>query len=73
MKTTEALGVDIGGVIIARATGGTDTAFLGGNYLQTLAVPGAFDVLQQLWEKRFGDWIFLVSKCGQRVQSKTLR
>lgn len=68
----ETLGVDIGGVIIDRVNDGTDTSFFTDNYLQTTALPGVFDALRQLVEKRFGDKIFLVSKCGQRVQNKTL-
>lgn len=68
----ETLGVDIGGVIIDRINNGTDTSFFSDNYLQTTAVPGVFDALRQLVEKRFSDKVFLVSKCGQRVQDKTL-
>ena len=69
----ETLGVDIGGVIIDRVNDGTDTSFFTDNYLRTTAVPGVFDALRQLVEKRFGDKVFLVSKCGQRVQDKTLQ
>ncbi len=69
---TETLGVDIGGVIIDRVNDGTDTSFFTDNYLRTTAVPGVFDALRQLVEKRFGDKVFLVSKCGRRVQAKTL-
>jgi hypothetical protein len=69
----ETLGVDIGGVIIDRVNEGTDTSFFTDNYLQTTAVPGVFDALRQLVKKRFGDRVFLVSKCGQRVQEKTLQ
>ncbi len=67
------LGVDIGGVIIdGGKNDGTDTSFFSDNYLRTTAVPGVFDALRELAEKRFGDKIFLVSKCGQKVQNKTL-
>lgn len=69
---SETLGVDIGGVIIDRVNDGTDTSFFSDNYLRTTAVPGVFDALRRLVEKRFGDKVFLVSKCGQRVQNKTL-
>lgn len=68
----EILGVDIGGVIIDRVNDGTDTSFFSGNYLQTTAVPGVFEALHQLVEKRFGDRVFLVSKCGRKVQERTL-
>ena len=52
---------------------GTDTSFFSDNYLRTTAVPSVIDALRQLVEKRFGDNVFLVSKCGQRVQNRTLR
>ncbi len=67
-----ALGVDIGGVVIDRVDDGTDTSFFGGNYLATPAVPGAFDALARLADEKFGDQVYLVSKCGQRVQDKSL-
>lgn len=68
---SEALGVDIGGVIIDRVNDGTDTSFFSNNYLQTTAVPGAFESLGLLF-KRFDGRVFLVSKCGEAVQQKTL-
>jgi hypothetical protein len=64
--------VDIGGVIIDRINNGTYTSFFTKNYLQTTAVPGVFDALQQLMKRKFGENIYLVSKCGQVVQNKTL-
>jgi len=67
------LGVDIGGVIIDRVNDDTDTSFFSDNYLQTTAVPGAFDALRRLAAERFGDRVFLISKCGPRVQERTLR
>ena len=67
------LGVDIGGVIIDRVNDGTDTSFFSDNYLRTGAVPGVFDALRELVEKRFGERVFLVSKCGRKMQEKTLR
>lgn len=67
------LGVDIGGVIIDRVNDDTDTSFFSDNYLQTTAVPGAFDALRRLAAERFGERVFLVSKCGARVQERTLR
>lgn len=66
-----ALGIDIGGVIIDRVNDGTDTSFFSENYLQTTAVPDAFNVIGIL-QKRYGDNVFIVSKCGQRTQDKTL-
>jgi hypothetical protein len=70
--TTNILGVDIGGVIIDRINNGTDTSFFTNNYLKTTAVPGVFDALRQLRDKKFGENIYLVSKCGKVVQDKTL-
>lgn len=69
---TNVLGVDIGGVIIDRVNNGADTSFFSDNYLRTTAVPGVFDALRELVEKRFGDKVFLVSKCGRKVQEKTM-
>src|SRR5262249_50873604 len=66
------LGVDIGGVIIARADGDADTSFFSDDYLRTTAVPGAFDAVRRLVAERFGDRVFLVSKCRPRVQERTL-
>lgn len=68
----EILGVDIGGVIIDRANDGTDTSFFSDNYLATTAVPDAFEALRDLVARRFGGNAYLVSKCGQRIQEKTL-
>lgn len=66
------LGVDIGGVIIDRVNDNTDTSFFGDRFLETTAVPGVFDALQRLVMNKFLGDVYLVSKCGQRVQQKTL-
>ncbi len=66
------LGVDIGGVIIDRINDGTDTSFFSENYLHTTEVPGVFEALRRLVAEKFGDKVFLVSKCGQRTSDKTL-
>ncbi len=68
----EALGVDIGGVIIDRSADGTDTSFHGGNYLRTPAVHGAFSGLHRLVDERFGTEVYLVSKCGLSTERRTL-
>lgn len=70
--TTATLGVDIGGVIIDRANDNSDTSFFSDNFLSTTAVPGVFDALRILVDKRFGERVYLVSKCGRRVQDRTL-
>jgi hypothetical protein len=65
------MGVDIGGVIIDRVNDGTDTSFFSDNYLETSAVPTVFDAIRLLVEKRFGENMFLVSKCGARTEERT--
>lgn len=72
MKQTETLGVDIGGVIIDRINDNTDTSFFSKNYLETTAVPHAFRILSRLVKRRFGERVYLISKCGPVVQGKTL-
>jgi hypothetical protein len=69
---TEALGVDIGGVIMRKMREG-DTSFFTGDYLRTPVVPGAFEALGILVGGRFGPRVYLVSKAGPRTQVKTLR
>lgn len=69
----EALGVDIGGVIIARRAGGGDTAFDREDALDPPEVDGAVDTIRQLVDGRFGRRVYLVSKCGPRNRAKTLR
>lgn len=64
----EALGIDIGGVIIS---GQRDS--LSGDYLQAPEIPGAIDAIGRLVRERFGRKVHLISKRGPRVQSKTLR
>ena len=69
---TDILGVDIGGVIIGRVNDGTDTSFFGDNYLRTPAVPGAIETIHALGKHRFPAGIYLVSKCGRKVEEKSL-
>lgn len=73
MKANQSLGVDVGGVIIAKVGTLPDTSFSSENFLQTPAMPDAFKVLRQLVDEKFGDNVFLVSKCGPKIQAKTLR
>jgi len=70
------LGVDIGRVIIDGSShpSGDDTAFFAGgidNALRTPPVDGVFATLPELVE-RFGGRVWLISKCGERVQRRTL-
>lgn len=71
------LGIDIGRVIIngpAHPAGG-DTAFFHGDEPTMLATPemdGAVPAIARL-TRLFGGRVWLVSKCGSRVQARTLR
>lgn len=70
------MGVDIGRVIICGVSdsSGEDTSFFQGGIDETLrtpAVEGAFETLPILVE-RFGGRVWLVSKCGERTQQRTL-
>jgi hypothetical protein len=70
------LGVDFGRVIHGAAApdGPEDTVFLHGSHDEALASPptdGAFDVLPRLVE-RFGGQVWVISKCGPRIQERTL-
>jgi hypothetical protein len=62
------LGVDVGNVITGG--GGEDTSFFSDNYLETPEVEGAIDSLARLVPK-FDD-VYIISKCGNKVQKKTL-
>jgi hypothetical protein len=70
------LGVDIGRVIIDGSShpSGDDTAFFSGGMdevLRTPPVDGVFAVLPAL-VARFGGRAWLISKCGERVQRRSL-
>src|SRR4051812_21091555 len=67
------LGVDIGGVIIAKTNDHTDTSFFSDNFLNSTPVPKVFESLRELVDRRFGKHVHLVSKCGRRTQEKTLQ
>jgi len=76
MKREPRLGVDIGRVIIDGSShpSGDDTAFFKGgveNALLTPPVDQVFDVLPRL-VTLFEHRAWLISKCGQRVQDRTL-
>jgi hypothetical protein len=71
------LGVDIGRVIINGPAhpGGGDTAFFTGDEATMLAtpeMPGAVETIARL-VCRFEGRVWLISKCGQRVQLRTER
>jgi hypothetical protein len=65
------LGVDIGRVIIHGD--GPDTSFIGGSEADALKAPamsGAFEALARL-TTFFDGRVWLVSKCGPRIQART--
>lgn len=69
------LGVDFGGVINDGAShpSGDDTTFLSGGFDEAMRTPvmaGAVDSLARLTE-RFGGRVWIVSKCGPRIQART--
>lgn len=70
------LGVDFGRVIQGGAlpSGEEDTVFLQGGFREALASPptdGAFGALTRL-TRRFGGRVWVISKCGERIQRRTL-
>ncbi|MEV5751908.1 hypothetical protein AB0L00_29165 [Actinoallomurus sp. NPDC052308] len=71
------LGVDFGRVIQGGVTeaGEEDTTFLGGGLEQAMRTPatsGTFEVLPRL-VARFGGRAWVISKCGEGVQRRTLQ
>jgi hypothetical protein len=71
------LGIDIGRVIIGAAdsSGRADTSFLSGSEETALSTPasaGAFDAIAEL-TRAFAGRVWLVSKCGPRIQQLTRR
>jgi len=70
MRKKEALGIDIGGVIIS---GTREDSLTSGDYLQNTEIPDAVDAIGRLVHERFGEKVFLISKRGPRVQAKTNR
>ena len=68
----EALGIDIGRVIIDGDKAREDTAFFLENYLLTPEMEGAFDAIARLVKERFRERTYLISKAGPRTQHKTM-
>ena len=71
------LGIDIGRVIIDGSAhpGGGDTAFFTGDEATMLAtpeMPGAVEAIARLVDRLDGQ-VWLVSKCGDRVEARTRR
>ena len=70
------LGIDVGRVLISPGDESKpDTSFIGGSIEDALATPayeGMFDVVPAL-VAQFGGLAWIVSKCGKRVQDKTMQ
>jgi len=64
------IGIDIGRVIIAQDTDAPDL-FFGPRYLESRAVPGAFEAVRRIVEGYGAERVFLVSKCGATVERKS--
>jgi hypothetical protein len=71
-NSVEALGVDVGGVLITSTDREQDTALFHAGYLDRPEVPGAIDALARLARERFGDRTYVVSKCGEATERRTL-
>ncbi len=72
-KTELRLGIDIGRVIIGGDARRGDTSFFSGSdvdAMDTPEVPGAIETIARLSEL-FGRRVWLVSKCGPKVQART--
>lgn len=69
------LGIDIGRVIISPSDGKGDTSFIQGAIEDALNTPpydGMFEAVRRLVELFRGE-VWLVSKCGPRIQDRTKR
>jgi hypothetical protein len=79
MQTTETimkLGIDVGRVLISPGDESRpDTSFIGGTLEDALNTPpydGMFESVPDL-VRRFGGQVWIVSKCGKRIQDRTLQ
>lgn len=70
------LGIDVGRVLISPGKDSApDTSFIGGTLEDALRTPpyeGMFDVVPAL-VNRFCGQVWIISKCGRRVQDRTLQ
>lgn len=65
------LGLDIGGVIVSKATRNSDTSFFGDRPMDTPPVPGAVAAISAMAAGRFAGRIHLVSKAGPKIEAIT--
>lgn len=68
--TQNKLGIDVGGVL-TRKGGTSDTFLFGPNYLNAPAVDGALEAVNELFKSPFRDNIWIISKCGHKVECRT--
>ena len=69
---TEMLGVDIGEVLVEQHSTDLTVSFSGPNYLNAPEMPDAFRVLRRLREERFGEHIYLITRCGIKRRQKRI-
>jgi hypothetical protein len=76
-NSSPVLGIDIGRVIIGAAdsSGRADTSFLSGSEEAALSTPATAGALEAIAEltRAFEGRVWLVSKCGPRIQQQTRR
>lgn len=65
------IGIDIGGVIIDKGNDREDTSLFGPKYLEARAVVGAISAIQKLNQEVFLGEVYLVSKCGEKVEERS--
>lgn len=74
IRISGAIGVDLGNVIIDGLTNdNTDTAFHSPRYMETTAVKGAFDGVKTLVEWFGPDNVYIISRCGLEIKSRSRR
>lgn len=66
------IGIDIGGVIVLRVNDGSETSFFGDRFLENQPIEGAFEGIRRLVDERFGERVYLVSRCKEETQRRTL-
>ncbi len=64
------IGIDIGGVIIAQDTDEPDL-FFSNDFLRAKTFPDCFETIKLLIEKFGKENVFIISKCGEKVQRKS--
>ncbi len=64
------IGIDIGGVIIAQDTDEPDL-FFSEDFLRAKPFPDCFETIRLLIEKFGKENVFIISKCGEKVQRKS--